>query len=76
MSYKKFENGDLLFNTIKAKPRFQFKIWGGKALVNTGVGLAALNDMQVIAPPLPVGCPAPNSFDFSCEDNSHNIGII
>lgn len=77
MSYKKFENGDLFYNTIKAKPRFQFKIWNGKAVVNSGTGLAILNNLQVISaiPPAPPVC-APNSFDFSCEDNSHNIAII
>lgn len=80
MSYKKFENNDLIYNTIKTKPRFEFKIWGGKALINTGVGLAILNDYQVVSPVFtpstPVTCTNPNSFDFSCEENSHNIGII
>ena len=75
MTYKKFENGDLFFNTIKAKTRFEFKIWGGKAVVNNGSGLAILNDLQT-TPPILGGCPNPNSFDFSCEDNSHNLGII
>ena len=76
MTYKKFENGDLFFNTIKAKPRFEFKIWGGKAVVNNGSGLAILNDLQTTPPTLTGGCANPNSFDFSCEDNSHNLGII
>lgn len=30
MLYKKFETNDLFFNTLKAKPRFEFKIWGGR----------------------------------------------
>jgi hypothetical protein len=84
MSYKKFENADLFYNTIKAKPRFEFKIWGGKAVVNNGAGLALLNNLQTTEPtalvqpyiPSPVGCDNPNSFDFSCPDNSYNIGAI
>lgn len=88
MSYKKFENGDLFYNTIKAKPRFEFKIWNGKAVVNNGGGEALLNDLQISPPaaltqpyiaPVICGtgsCVLPYSFDFSCEDNSHNIAII
>ena len=84
MSYKKFENNDLFYNTIKAKPRFQFKIWNGKAVVNNGVGEALLNNLQTVEPqtlvqpyiPPVVGCPNPNSFDFSCEENSFNIATI
>ena len=34
MSYKKFENNDIFYNVIKTKPRFEFKIWGGKAVAN------------------------------------------
>ena len=42
MSYKKFENEDLFFNTIKAKPRFEIKIWKGQVVINNGVGQAIL----------------------------------
>lgn len=84
MSYKKFENSDLFYNTIKAKPRFEFKIWRGQAVVNNNGGEAILNNLQTVAPaalvqpviPVPGGCPNPNAFDFSCEDNSFNISII
>lgn len=84
MTYKKFENGDLFYNTIKAKPRFEFKIWGGKAVVNTGVGLAVLNSLQTVPPeplvqpyiPSPAGCTNPDSFDFTCPENSYNIAAI
>ena len=75
MSYKKFDNGDLFYNTIKAKPRFEFKISNGKALINSGGGEAVLHDL-LIAQPLAAGCPNPNSFDFSCEENSFNIATI
>ena len=84
MSYKKFDNGDLFYNTIKAKPRFEFKIWRGQALVNNGGGEAILNNLQTVQPqalvqpyiPPAAGCPNPNSFDFSCEENSFNIATI
>lgn len=36
MSYKKFEQSDLIFNTVKVKPKFKFKIYDGKiVLVST-----------------------------------------
>jgi hypothetical protein len=78
MSYKKFENSDLFYNTIKAKPRFEFKIWGGKAVVNYGAGEAILNNL-LIAPPAvapPVVCANQYAFDFSCLENSYNVGLI
>ena len=84
MSYKKFQNEDLFYNTIKAKPRFEFKIWRGQAVVNNGGGEAILYNLQtvepaaLIEPVLPVApvCANPNSFDFSCEENSFNIATI
>lgn len=75
MSYKKFENSDLLYNTIKAKPRFEFKIYGGKAVVNSGIGAAILNNLQT-APPTSEACDLPNALDFSCPDNSYNASLI
>lgn len=77
MSYKKFESGDLFYNTIKAKPRFEIKIWNGKAVVNNGIGQAVLNDIA-FTPPIALGgaCGDTNSFDFSCEDLSYNLSII
>lgn len=50
MSYKKFENSDLFYNTIKAKPRFEFKIWRGQVVVNNGGGEAVKNDLQTVVP--------------------------
>ena len=79
MSYFKFENSDLFYNTIKAKPRFEFKIWSGKAVVNGGTQ-TTLNALQtvppVIVPPTPSICANPNSLDFSCQENSYNIAVI
>ena len=80
MSYKKFENSDLFYNTIKAKPRFQFKIWNGKSYVNNGSGLAILNGLQVVPGNELVQPSAPicqeNALDFSCPENSQYIGVI
>lgn len=44
MSYKKFEQGDLLHNVIKAKPRFEFKIFKGNIFLNdSSNGYSLLN---------------------------------
>jgi hypothetical protein len=59
MSYKKFEKNDLFFNTIRAKPQYQFKIWGGGAVVNSGDGAA------VFAPML-----SPNYYPFLPKGSS------
>jgi hypothetical protein len=75
MSYKKFQNSDLLYNTIKAKPRFEIKIWGGKAVVNAGVGEAVLNNLQT-SPPVAGSSVCDIQLDFSCPDNSFYIGVI
>lgn len=84
MTYKKFDNADLFYNTIKTKPRFEFKIWLGKAVVNNSGGEAVLNSLQTQAPsaliqpeiPVAISCSLLNAFDFSCPDNSYNIAII
>lgn len=77
MSYKKFESSDIFINTVKATPHFKIKINSGVAMMNnktTGfVQYGTLNTN----PPVPVvGCSNPNSFDFSCEENSYNVGAI
>lgn len=79
MSYKKFENSDLFYNVIKAKPRFEFKIWGGKAVVNGGTGEALLNNIQTTPPtilPPVILCGDINILDFSCPETSYNVGLI
>jgi len=80
MSYKKFELGDLFYNTIKAKPRFEFKIHNGNIYLNNlKDGLVVLNSLN-ISPEMPiipfVSCSLPYSLDFSCPDNTYYLGII
>lgn len=36
MSYKKFQPEDIIFNTIKTKPRYKFKLYGDKCYFNNG----------------------------------------
>lgn len=72
MSYKKFEKGDLFFNIIKTRPRFEFKIWGGNIYLNNGHGEALLNDLGIN----PSLCGFVNILDFSCPESSYNIGIV
>ena len=76
MSYKKFERQDIFYNTIKTKPAFKFKIYDGKAYLNNSTtGYVSYADLN-LAPTVISGCVNPNSFDFSCEDNSFNVGLI
>lgn len=72
MSYKKFSYNDLFNNVIKTKPRFEFKIYGGKISLNGGAGYSYLNTINLDIR----GCDIPFAFDFSCEDNSYNIAMI
>lgn len=73
MSFKKFEATDIFQNTIKTKPRFEFKIYNGKISLNTLVGYTYLNNLNL---PSVEGCLLPYSFDFSCPENSYNVGLI
>lgn len=77
MSYKKFDLGDIFYNTIKAKPRFEFKIQNGNIYLNNlKDGFIVLNSLN-IAPEMPiVTCILPYSLDFSCPDNTYYIGMI
>lgn len=73
MSFKKFEKGDLLFNTIKTKPRFEFKIYNGNIYLNNSTdGYAKLHDLGLEQQQ----CGAENVLDFSCPETSYNIGLI
>lgn len=71
MSYKKFEKGDLFYNVIKTRPRFEFKIWGGNVYLNNGLGASILNDLG-----LNLQCGNENVLDFSCPETSYNVGLI
>ena len=74
MSFKKFEKGDLFFNTVKTKPRFEFKIYNGNIYLNNSTnGYAILNNLGVTGI---VVCGDVNMLDFSCENTTYNIGII
>ena len=78
MSYKKFQPGDILFNTIKAKPHFKFKFYGNNLYINNGtesnIYLQKLNEEIVIIPP--TSCLFNNAYDFSCAENSQYIATI
>lgn len=71
MSFKKFENNDVFYNTIKTKPRFEFKIWGGNVYVNNDASNAILNDLFH-----ETKCGIENILDFSCPETSYNVGIV
>ena len=71
MSLKKFEKGDLLHNIIKAKPRFEFKVWNGNIYLNNDGSYVILNGaLQNIS------CGNENTLDFSCPETSYNVGLI
>lgn len=73
MSYKKFENQDIFYNTIRTKPFFKFKIYAGKAYLNNSTsGYVFYNDLNTGIP----ACDIPNSLDLSCQDNSQYIAAI
>lgn len=78
MSYKKFEKGDILFNTIKTKPHYNFKIYSGKVVINntseTSIYLQKLN--EEVLPQPPEECSLDYSYDFSCIENSQYIATI
>lgn len=75
MSLKKFENNDLFFNIIKTKPRFQFKLWGGNIYLNNQEGNAKLNYLNLNLETT-TDCGKENILDFSCAENSYNVGIV
>lgn len=78
MSFKKFEKNDLFINTIKAKPHFQFKIYGGKSYINSEFDILKLNNLymspEIIIPPPPYSCNL--NYDFSCEENTQYLPTI
>lgn len=78
MSFKKFEKGDILLNTIKAKPRFEFKIFKGNIYLNDSAnGYAVLNSLGeplIFVPPS--GVCEQYAYDFSCEENSQYLSTI
>lgn len=72
MSFKKFNSEDLFFATIKAKPKFEFKIFNGDVYLNNGDGFTYLNNLLISTESGP--CDA--RLDFSCEDNSQYLAVI
>jgi hypothetical protein len=75
MSYKLFKKSDLIFNTAKVKPRFEFTIRNGSLSINNGSGYVMLNSMLVTPQNLLTGS-CLTSLDFSCIDNSFYLGVI
>ena len=80
MSYKKFELGDIFYNTLKTKPRYEFKIHNGNIFLNNEKnGFIVLNSLN-ISPELPIipfaSCSIPYSLDLSCPDNTYYLGAI
>ena len=78
MSFKKFQSEDIIFNTIKTKPRYKFKFYGNTSNFNNGtesnIYLQKLNEEVEIG--LLSGCLFDNAYDFSCEANSQYIATI
>jgi hypothetical protein len=66
MSFKKFSNNDLFYNTIKTKPHFEFKIQNGQLYTNNLLKIS--NDILEINQEY--------ILDFSNDENSFNVGII
>lgn len=52
---KKFEQGDILINTVKAHPKVRLLGYGGRIYVNnTAETVMRLNDfLQIVAPEIP-----------------------
>lgn len=76
MPFKKFEKSDVFKNVVKTTPYFEFKIYGGKIYLNNSLrGYTDINTLKE-APVISAGCDIPNSFDFSCEDNSYNVSLV
>ncbi len=78
MSFKKFEKNDLFINTIKAKPHFQFKIYGGKAYINGELDVLKLNNLLIPTevPPEPPVYVCNLNYDFNCDENSQYLATI
>jgi len=75
MSYKIFKKSDLIFNTVKVKPHFEFSIRNGNLSINNGNGYVMLNSIFLTPPNLVTGS-CPISLDFSCIDNSFYLGVV
>jgi len=74
MSYKKFNKQDIIYNTIKAFPSYNFKIYNGKAFINNNDSNIYLNSLLTQEVSFVSACAL--QLDFSCEDNSQYIGIF
>ncbi len=76
MIYKKFQKGDFFYNTIKTRPRFEFKLYGGKVYLNNQSGVAEYNNLLITPPVLEAITGCTISLDFSCIDNSQYIPVL
>jgi len=71
MSIKEFSKNDIFRNTLITYPRFEFKIYQGKAYLNNSVetyiayGNLNLKDQNVFG-----------ALDFSVEEQTVNIALI
>jgi hypothetical protein len=71
MSIKEFSKNDIFRNTLVTYPRFEFKIYQGKAYLNNSVesyvsyGNLNLKDQSVFG-----------TLDFSVEEQSANLALI
>jgi len=78
MSYKKFDETDIIFNTVKTKPKFKFKIYGGSLYINntveSSIYLQKLNEEVIYIPP--TGCLLDYAYDFSCAANSQYVATM
>jgi len=76
MSFKKFNSEDIFFATIKAKPKFEFKIFNGRTYLNNSDGYAYLKNLLITPPVLEAATGCLISLDFSCVDNTQYIPVI
>jgi hypothetical protein len=47
MPFKKFEQNEIFYNTIKTTPNYEFKIYGGKGYLNNSDFYVNLNDLKL-----------------------------
>lgn len=47
MSYKKFEQSDIFYNTIITKPRYEMKIYSGRLYINNEHDSISLNNTNL-----------------------------
>ncbi len=73
--YHKFEENDILINTLELYPRVKFKVINGKIINDTPTRSQPAQNIG-IALLVSANCGANPSLDFSCAESSYYVGVI